>query len=137
VSPLLSREATCLQDKIIFPATQSTISAITSDYNSIAGGHPTISVFSEHRFHFAEVVAHLQQYERARQWTEHHGSALTLMPFQTCAYQPSQQVRKSAMRFAVASASSECKHRQPRGVNAYVLELDQIKSAGLETYYQK
>ncbi len=46
-SPLLSREATCLQDKIIFPATQSTISAITSDYSSIAGGHPTISVFSE------------------------------------------------------------------------------------------
>jgi hypothetical protein len=47
VSPLLSREATCLQDKIIFPATQSTVSAITSDYSSIAGGHPTISVFSE------------------------------------------------------------------------------------------
>ena len=47
VSPLLSHEATCLADKIIFPATQSTISAITSDYSSIAGGHPTISTFSE------------------------------------------------------------------------------------------
>ena len=46
-SPLLSREANCLQDKIIFPATQSTISAIASDYSSIAGGHPTIAVFDE------------------------------------------------------------------------------------------
>jgi phage terminase large subunit-like protein len=46
-SPLLAREAVCLQDRINFPATQSTISAITSDYSSIAGGHPTISVFSE------------------------------------------------------------------------------------------
>jgi phage terminase large subunit-like protein len=35
------------QDKIVFPATQSSITAIASDYASIAGGHPTIGVFDE------------------------------------------------------------------------------------------
>ena len=35
------------QDKIVLPATQSSITAIASDYASIAGGHPTIGVFDE------------------------------------------------------------------------------------------
>jgi hypothetical protein len=46
-SPLLRHETRITQDKIVYPATQSTVSAIASDYSSIAGGHPTISVFDE------------------------------------------------------------------------------------------
>src|SRR5262249_38351235 len=34
-------------DKITFPATGATITALASDYASAAGGHPTISVFDE------------------------------------------------------------------------------------------
>jgi hypothetical protein len=46
-SPLLVNETEIYQDKILFPATQSQISAIPSNYAGQAGGHPTISVFSE------------------------------------------------------------------------------------------
>ena len=46
-SPLLQHETRVMQDKILFPATQSSITAVASDYASIAGGHPTISVFDE------------------------------------------------------------------------------------------
>jgi phage terminase large subunit-like protein len=46
-SPLLKREAVIMADKIGFPATQSSITAIANDYTGIAGGHPTISVFDE------------------------------------------------------------------------------------------
>jgi len=46
-SPLLKREAIIMADKIGFPATQSSITAIANDYTGIAGGHPTISVFDE------------------------------------------------------------------------------------------
>jgi hypothetical protein len=46
-NPLLRPLARITQDKVVFEATQSQITAIASDYASIAGGHPTISVFSE------------------------------------------------------------------------------------------
>jgi hypothetical protein len=46
-SPLLVSETEIYQDKILFPATQSQISAIPSNYAGQAGGHPTVSVFSE------------------------------------------------------------------------------------------
>ena len=46
-SPLLRGEARIGADKITFPATGATVTAIASDYASIAGGHPVISVFDE------------------------------------------------------------------------------------------
>jgi hypothetical protein len=46
-SPLLQHETRIMQDRILFPATQSSITAVATDYASIAGGHPTISVFDE------------------------------------------------------------------------------------------
>jgi hypothetical protein len=46
-SPLLRRETKIMQDKILFPATQSSITAVASDYAGLAGGHPTISVHDE------------------------------------------------------------------------------------------
>jgi hypothetical protein len=46
-SPLLRRAAKVTADRITFPATGATITALASDYASAAGGHPTISVFDE------------------------------------------------------------------------------------------
>jgi hypothetical protein len=46
-NPLLRPLAKITQDRIVFESTSSQISAIASDYASIAGGHPTIAVFSE------------------------------------------------------------------------------------------
>jgi hypothetical protein len=46
-SPLLKREAKITGNRIVFPATGSTITALASDFASAAGGHPTISVFDE------------------------------------------------------------------------------------------
>ena len=46
-SPLLRGEARIGADKITFPATGATITALASDYAGIAGGHPVISVFDE------------------------------------------------------------------------------------------
>jgi phage terminase large subunit-like protein len=46
-SPLLRREAKITQNKITFPATGATITCLTGNYASAAGGHPTISVFDE------------------------------------------------------------------------------------------
>jgi hypothetical protein len=46
-SPLLRREAKITQDKITFLALGSTITCLTGNYASAAGGHPTISVFDE------------------------------------------------------------------------------------------
>jgi hypothetical protein len=46
-SPLLRSIAECRADRIIFPATQSSIRVLAGDYAGAAGGHPTISVFSE------------------------------------------------------------------------------------------
>jgi hypothetical protein len=42
-SPLLRRAAKVTADRITFPATGATITALASDYASAAGGHPTIS----------------------------------------------------------------------------------------------
>jgi hypothetical protein len=47
VSPLLRREANITQNKITFPATGSTITCLTGNYASAAGGHPTISTCDE------------------------------------------------------------------------------------------
>jgi hypothetical protein len=46
-SPLLRGEAKITQDKITFTALGSTITCLTGNYASAAGGHPTISVFDE------------------------------------------------------------------------------------------
>jgi phage terminase large subunit-like protein len=46
-SPLLRREATITQNKITFPATGATITAIASDYAGAAGSNPTITSFDE------------------------------------------------------------------------------------------
>lgn len=46
-SPLLKSEAKIGADKITFPGTGATITAIASNYASAAGGHPTISIFDE------------------------------------------------------------------------------------------
>jgi Phage Terminase len=46
-SPLLRRAAKITADRITFPSTGATITALASDYASAAGGHPTISVFDE------------------------------------------------------------------------------------------
>ena len=47
-SPLLRREATITANKITFPATGATITAIASDYAGAAGSNPTISCFDEY-----------------------------------------------------------------------------------------
>jgi phage terminase large subunit-like protein len=46
-SPLLRREAKFAANKISFPATGATITAISSDYAGAAGANPTISSFDE------------------------------------------------------------------------------------------
>jgi hypothetical protein len=46
-SPLLRREAKVLADRIEFPATGATITAIAADYAGAAGANPTISCFDE------------------------------------------------------------------------------------------
>ena len=46
-SPLLKREAKIVADRIIFPVTNAVITALASNYESAAGGHPTISCFDE------------------------------------------------------------------------------------------
>jgi hypothetical protein len=46
-SPLLRSIAEIRADRIVFPATQSSIRTLSGDYAGAAGGHPTISVFSE------------------------------------------------------------------------------------------
>jgi phage terminase large subunit-like protein len=46
-SPLLQRETKITNDRILFPATGATITPLSSDYASAAGGHPTIAVFDE------------------------------------------------------------------------------------------
>ncbi len=46
-SPLLRKEAKVLTERIIFPATGATITALAASYASAAGGHPTIAVFDE------------------------------------------------------------------------------------------
>ncbi|MGA2313401.1 MAG: terminase TerL endonuclease subunit [Xanthobacteraceae bacterium] len=46
-SPLLRREARVGADRITFPATGATITAVASDYAGAAGGHPTIVVADE------------------------------------------------------------------------------------------
>jgi phage terminase large subunit-like protein len=46
-SPLLKREARILQDKIIFPALNATITAIPASFAGAAGGNQNISVFDE------------------------------------------------------------------------------------------
>jgi hypothetical protein len=46
-SPLLRSIAECRADRIVFPAMQSSIRVLAGDYAGAAGGHPTISVFSE------------------------------------------------------------------------------------------
>lgn len=46
-SPLLKREAVITANKINFPATGATVTAIASDYAGAAGGNPTISTFDE------------------------------------------------------------------------------------------
>jgi hypothetical protein len=46
-SPLLRSIAECRADRILFPATQSSIRVLAGDYAGAAGGHPAISVFSE------------------------------------------------------------------------------------------
>ena len=46
-SPMLKREVKITQDKITFLATGSTITCLTGNYASAAGGHPTISVLDE------------------------------------------------------------------------------------------
>ena len=46
-SPLLVREAYLKQNKIEFPATGATITAIGSDYSGAAGANPSVSCFDE------------------------------------------------------------------------------------------
>ena len=46
-SPLLCNEVRCTQDRITFPATGSTITAVANDAAGVAGAHPVISVFDE------------------------------------------------------------------------------------------
>ena len=46
-SPLLRNEFTATQDKIVFPATSTTIRALACSPDGIAGGHPTIYTFDE------------------------------------------------------------------------------------------
>jgi phage terminase large subunit-like protein len=46
-SPLLRCEAKLYADRIEFPATGATVTAIASDYQSAAGANPTISAFDE------------------------------------------------------------------------------------------
>jgi Phage Terminase len=46
-SPYLRREAQITQNKITFPATGATITAIASDYAGAAGTNPTVSCFDE------------------------------------------------------------------------------------------
>jgi hypothetical protein len=46
-SPLLRNEARITADRITFPATGATITALATDYASAAGGHPTVAVFDE------------------------------------------------------------------------------------------
>ena len=46
-SPLLAREAGVRQNRIEFPATGATITAIAGDYAGAAGANPNISVFDE------------------------------------------------------------------------------------------
>jgi hypothetical protein len=46
-SPLLRREAMITADRITFPATGATVSAIASDYAGAAGSNPTVSIFDE------------------------------------------------------------------------------------------
>lgn len=46
-SPILRREAKVTQNRIEFPVTGATISAVASDYAGAAGANPTISVFDE------------------------------------------------------------------------------------------
>jgi phage terminase large subunit-like protein len=46
-SPLLRREAKIVANRILFPATGATITAISSDYAGAAGANPTISSFDE------------------------------------------------------------------------------------------
>ena len=46
-SPLLKREARVTGERIVFPATNSFITALASDYASAAGGHPCLAVFDE------------------------------------------------------------------------------------------
>ena len=58
-SPLLRHEAKITAERISFPATQSTITAVASDYASIAGGHPVISTFSEFWAYASERLSRL------------------------------------------------------------------------------
>ena len=46
-SPLLKREARITGERIVFPATNSVITALASDYASAAGGHPCLAIFDE------------------------------------------------------------------------------------------
>jgi phage terminase large subunit-like protein len=46
-SPLLQNEARITADRITFPATGATITALATDYAGAAGAHPTIAVFDE------------------------------------------------------------------------------------------
>src|SRR5262245_31495944 len=46
-SPILHRDAKVSADRISFPATSATITCLSRDYASAAGGHPTIAVFDE------------------------------------------------------------------------------------------
>ena len=46
-SPMLRREAKVTADKIIFTATAASITALSTDYASAAGAHPTCSCFDE------------------------------------------------------------------------------------------
>ncbi len=46
-SPLLKDAARVTADRITFPATGATITALATDYASAASGHPTIAVFDE------------------------------------------------------------------------------------------
>jgi hypothetical protein len=46
-SPLLKREVKVTADRIIFGATGASITALSSDAASAAGGHPTITIFDE------------------------------------------------------------------------------------------
>jgi phage terminase large subunit-like protein len=47
VSPHLKNEAAITANRITFPATGATITAIANDYAGAAGGNPTVSIFDE------------------------------------------------------------------------------------------
>ena len=47
VSPLLKGVAKVQSDRIVFPATGATITALASNYASAAGSHPTVAIFDE------------------------------------------------------------------------------------------